>query len=173
MSRSWLVVVFMLCSVLLVGCATTPKYQWRAKFINHNARNSHFKATLDLFHRYSRYEAFKLYVTNRTDEDLEVNWNKTLYVVNGRTFGGFMFAGIIYKDRNNQKPPDVIFPKTTWNKIIWPNALVRWARGKRGGWLHDPLPEGENGVYLVVNVNGKEIKERIFINLSKEPVGTQ
>jgi hypothetical protein len=108
-----------------------------------------------------------LTVKNKTNKNLELNWNKTLYIVNGQTSGGFMFEGVVYKDRNNSKSPDVIFPNGTLSKAIWPNNLVYFSSGQYGGWRHESLPPGENGVYLTVIVDGKEISEKITMNLSR------
>ena len=70
-----------------------------------------------------------------------------------------MFEGIIYRDRNNPKPPDVVFANGKLSKIIYPNNFVHideWV-----GWHHHPLPFGENGIYLVVNADGQEISKKL------------
>jgi len=111
------------------------------------------------------YTAFILTIVNKTSQDLELDWNKTLYIYNGETKGGFMFEGIVYKDRNNPKPPDIIFANSTFTKVIFPNSNVQFTSW---GWEHIPLPLGENGIYLVVKVGEKEIKEKLNLVLSRE-----
>jgi hypothetical protein len=115
-------------------------------------------------------QAFLLTIENKTDKDLELDWNKTLYISNGRTSGGFMFEGVVYKDRNNPKPPDIIFAKSRFLKTIWPNNLVHFSSGKYGGWRNEDMPTGENGVYLTVKIGDQEIKEKITINITREQV---
>lgn len=115
-------------------------------------------------------KAFSLTIENKTDKDMELDWNKTLYISNGKTSGGFMFEGVVYKDRNNPKPPDIIFAKSTFSKTIWPNNLVYFSSGKYGKWRNEDMPTGENGVYLTVKVGSQEIKEKITINLIREQV---
>lgn len=94
-------------------------------------------------------EAFTLNLTNNTDKDIEIDWNRTLYLVHNQTHGGFMFEGIVYRDRNNPKPPDIVFAHSTLRKTIWPNDLVYFSSGTRyANWSHEAMPRGENGVYL-------------------------
>lgn len=81
-----------------------------------------------------------------------------------------MFEGVVYKDRNNPKPPDIIFAKSTFSKTIWPNNLVYFSSGKYGGWRNEDMPTGENGIYLTVKVGDQEIKEKITINITREQV---
>ncbi len=109
--------------------------------------------------------AFRLSVTNKSQNNIEVNWNKTLYIANNQTSGGFMFEGVVYRDRNNPKSPDVVFPNSTLTKTIWPNNLVNFQTGQYGGWKHERMPAGDVGVYLSTNVNGKEINERLMVHL--------
>lgn len=104
-------------------------------------------------------EAFRLTVKNKTNKNLELNWNKTLYVVQGQTAGGFMSEGVVFKDRNNPRSPDVIFPGSELSKTIWPNNLVSYKRG----WENEDMPTEGNGVYLTVVVDGKEISEKLAI----------
>jgi hypothetical protein len=111
-------------------------------------------------------DAFTLVITNKTGKNLEVNWNKTLYIMRGQTSGGFMFEGVLYKDRNNQKTPDIVFGNSTFSKKLWPNNLVEYSTGKYGGWRNESMPSGENGIYLTVNIDGKEISQKLITNIS-------
>ena len=114
-------------------------------------------------------QAFQLRIVNKTDKDIEVNWNKTLYIRNGQTSGGFMFDGVIYADRNNNKPPDVVFKKSSFAKVIWPSNLVVFITGASGGWRHIAMPNGSHGLYLTILVNGKEINQRVELTISGPP----
>ena len=110
--------------------------------------------------------SFILSIRNLSDKDIELDWNKTLFIANGTTSGGFMFEGVLYRDRNNQKAPDMIFAKGTFTKAIYPNNLVEYRSGQYGGWDHTSMGTGENGVYLTVKVGNEEIKEKITTNIS-------
>jgi len=78
-----------------------------------------------------------------------------------------MFEGVVFKDRNNPKPPDVIFPNGHLVKSIYPNNLVGFYSGKYARWYHSPMDSGMNGAYLSVIVDGKEINEKLTVNLSR------
>lgn len=111
------------------------------------------------------WQCFKLSVENKTKKNIEIVWDKTFFVTNGSTSGGFMFDGIIYRDRNNQKPNDIVFGNSTFNRLILPNNLLEYIASV--GWLHKIIPPGETGVYITMIVDGKEINERVIINIQK------
>jgi len=108
------------------------------------------------------YTAFDLSIENKTDSDIELVWDKTYYLSGGKTSGGFMFEGVVYKDRNNSKPSDIVFPKESLQKTIWPNILVAFYRQ----WYNQQMPDGENGAYVTLKINDKEIREKMTVNLS-------
>lgn len=110
---------------------------------------------------------FWLFIENKTDKDLEIDWNKTLFLDNGTTRGSFMFEGVVFRDRNNPKPPDIVFAKSRFSKQIWPNNLVDFTSGRYGGWSHNSLPLGTVGVYLTVRQGQNEIRERMTVNLAR------
>lgn len=158
-----------------------PKYTCVVEPSSQTVENEYFSATVSPAMRESgsysfedssgkyllseTYKAFNLYIKNKTHIDIELDWNKTLYIENGQTNGGFMFEGVIYKDRNNQKPPTIIFANSEFKKIIWPNNLVFFE--PELGWGHKPIELGQNGVYLTIKVGEKEIKEKLLLNMSK------
>ena len=157
--------------MLTSGCATT-RYVWKSDPASRSIDNEYFTAEISTAARFPAetswgWEGFRLIVKNKTNKNLELNWNKTLYIVHGQTSGGFMFEGIVYKDRNNPKSPDVVFPGGELSKSIWPNNLVKFFSG---GWIHDSMPPGENGIYLTVVVEGKEISEKLTVVLSRTQV---
>jgi hypothetical protein len=114
------------------------------------------------------YESFVLAVVNKSKKNIEINWNKTLYVAYNQTSGGFMFEGVVYRERNNPKQPDVVFAGGNLVKTIWPNALVEYESGKYGGWRNRKMWEGEHGVYLTLSIDGKEVNERLSVKLLRK-----
>lgn len=155
-------------SFLFFRCATPgPLYTWKIEPFSQRFENEYFSSSLspsDYSLTSDGFRAFNLKIKNKTSEDIEVDWNKTLYIENGQTNGGFMFEGVVYKDRNNPKQPDVIFVGTEFKKIIWPNNLVSFYGSS---WDHNEIPQGQNGAYLTIRVKEKEIKEKIILNMSK------
>jgi len=149
------------------GCASAgPKYTWKIEPFSQKVENEYFSASISptaFDYTWNGYEAFELTVKNKTGLDIELDWNKTIYIENNQTKGGFMFEGVVYKDRNNPKPPDIIFAGADFKKTIWPNTLVSFYRS----WSHEIIPPGQNGVYITIKTNENEIKEKIILNMSK------
>lgn len=163
----------LIAALLLAGCAELlglpPPQQWASQPERVTVQNDTFLATLEPGCLEFGCKAFALTLTNKTDKNLEVDWNKTLFITGGQTSGGFMFEGVVYRDRNNPKPPDIVFAKSTLAKVLWPNNLVDFSSGRYGGWNHQSMPRGENGVYLTVIVDGKEVHEKLTALLTVAP----
>lgn len=168
-----------LCMLLLLlfgltflsGCVTTgTRYVWYSEPDTGIVSKDYYEAKLIPYCGDYGCRSFQLVIKNKKEKDIELNWNKTLYITNGQTSGGFMFEGVVYKERNNPKMPDIIFGNTTLTKRIWPNNLVRFSAGRYGGWVHETMAEGENGIYLSIIIDGKEINEKLTVVLSKEIV---
>jgi len=149
--------------LFLVGCVAGKTYTV-TPVKKSTPLNAYFDATItptsaNVF----GYQAFILDIKNKSDKDIEVNWNKTYFIQNGQTNGTFMYEGIVYRDRNQPKSSDIIFANATFSKTIWPSNLVYYSSGSYGGWMHEAMSAGIVGVYLTANVDGKEIKEKIEV----------
>lgn len=155
---------------ILLGCATGPKFTWKIDPYQQSKDNQYYSVSIsptEYDDIWNGYTAFNLTVRNKTSEDIEIDWNKTLFIMADQTHGGFMYDGVLYKDRNNPKPPDVIFSGSEFRKTIYPNDLVRFLYRK---WRNLAMPEGENGVYLTIRIKGNDLREKITINMVKTPV---
>jgi len=109
----------------------------------------------------SGFYGFDLKITNKTNEDFELIWDKTYYLLHGQTSGGFYFGGIFYREVNEHKQNDIIFSKQTFQNLISPSCLVYFYRG----WSRKVFPNGENGIYLTMLINGKEIREKLTVDI--------
>jgi len=161
-------VVFLLtliCLFFISGCARAPWIIKSTPLIQTVDNNLYtIQLTPSEKNSYS-YTAFILTIENKTDKDIDLIWDRTYYLNDGKTSGGFMYEGIVYRDRSNPKPPDIVFPKIKFQKTIMPNILVEFsARG--AGWYANAMPDGENGIYITLIVNGKEVREKLVVNLS-------
>jgi len=171
-------IAFVLC-VLVAGCATIPsqpattatskpvKYSCASNI--QTCSNEFYDAYITpmLLKKYwgaEGYIGFELTIENKTDEDLELDWNRTLFIQDGRTNGGFMFEGVVYRARNNPKPPDIIFSGSRFSKQILPSNLVYFSRGRSGYWDHKFMGTGECGVSLSIKVAGREVREKMLID---------
>ena len=136
----------------------------------YNTLNDYFTMEISPVCNADGCKSFNLTVTNKTDKNLELDWNKTFYIRHGQKTGGFMFEGVTYKDRHNARSPDIIPPGDELSARVWPNDLVCYVIGKNGGWQKKPMPMGENGVCLTVKIEDKEVSEELSVSLSKMPV---
>jgi hypothetical protein len=161
---SWITAVTL---VSLVGCAGTlaPPAHWKSVPDIVVIENRQFRVQLKpVWGSHGGCEAFVLGVVNKTNKSIKVNWNKTLYFSGDQTSGGFMFEGVVYKERNNPKPPDVVPGNASMTKTIWPNKLVYYVPIR--GWRNEAMPEGDNGAYVSLSIDGKEVIERLVVRLS-------
>ena len=167
---AWLAAVTL---ISLAGCAGTipPPAHWKSVPDIAMVENERFRAQLKpVFGKSGGCEAFVLGIVNKTDKNIKVNWNKTLYISGGHTSGGFMFKGVAYKDRNNPKPPDVVPGNATLTKTIRPSNLAHYDPAQKDGWRHEAMPQGENGALVSLSIDGKEVTERLVVRLKVSEV---
>jgi len=175
-----LILIGCLLSVLLVGCAKrqptyteeqlkkmwqTPKYDSQVTPVRPAAETPQYtiKLAVGPKDRMGLHESFILTVHNKTAHDLVIDWNSTLFIQNNATSGGFMYAGIVYRDRNQPKPPEIVFPGATITKAIYPNENVFWSSFSHT-WQHGELT-GETGAYLALKVDGKPVREKLLVKV--------
>ncbi len=142
-----------------------------------NVENDYFSAQLEPLSQGKNYfDRFRLAVTNKTSQDLKIDWNKTRYLYNGRDSGVFVFEGIVAENiKNATIPPGIIPAGQTFTEEIGPLALV--ARGPLGGKGAEAgkitfgmIPSGESGILLVVRQNGNTIEEKIIVQTAQKEV---
>ncbi|MBE9574298.1 MAG: hypothetical protein IMF20_04105 [Proteobacteria bacterium] len=162
---------------VFTGCVASTV--WKSTPTVQNAENEYYEAHLEpLTNGHKFFVSFRLSVTNRTRKNFEIDWNKTRYIHNGRTRGGFVFKGIKPEDiRNSTIPPDTILAGVPFSKVISPFTML--ARPP----LRDPgvettestiypgiLPTGENGILLVIRQNGKAVVQKITLMIVAQEV---
>jgi len=104
----------------------------------------------------SFFVSFKLTVSNKSDNNLKINWNKTRYIHNGRRYGVFVFKGIKPEYiKNLTIPPDIIPAGNTFSKVISLYKLLARApirdgsKGKaESGIIPGIKPNGTNCILL-------------------------
>lgn len=170
-----LLVLTILSFFVLQGCTTTgAEYAWKNHQTNEPSNNDTFDATVSLSscnELWGTCKAFFLVVKNKTNKDMELNWNKTLFIDHGQTSGRFMLEGTQYSNRNNERSSDVIFAGGTLRKNIWPNSLVYYSNvgGRFGGWTNLEIPKNrEIGIYLTIDIDGVEVNRKIIGSFSEK-----
>jgi hypothetical protein len=121
------------------------------------------------------FVVFRLTVTNKSETQLQIDWNETRYLFNGRPHGLYVFRGIEPEAiRDRTIAPDVISPGDTFTRIVAPQKLLAYAPLREQHTLSPgesaisggPIPAGENGILLVVRKNGDEISEKLHVRIT-------
>ena len=162
---------------MAAGCVTTKKI-WTSRPVVQKATNPAYEARLEPITRgHNFFVMFKLEITNKTDKNLEIDWNQTRYLYNGRSHGVFVFKGIDPKTVKTAIPPDIIPPGVTFSKEIAPLKLVAWApikdktvKAGQMGISPGVIPTGQNGVLLVLIQDGKKIVAKLTIEITEKEV---
>ena len=118
-------------------------------------------------------QQFRLLVTNRSSKDLQIDWSATRYLFNGKPHGLFYFEGIDETNINNP-PPDVVAAGETLMKVIAPVQLMAIKPARSSAFKGQPrfstgpVPEGINGISLVLRQNGKQFREQLSVTVKIE-----
>lgn len=179
MRKSMVVCMLVCCIAFLVGCphrhayVPEPEEKWSYDSISNKIDNKDLTISItpEYWSSYRRgygWHSFNLSVTNKTNRNIEIVWDKTLFISKGSTNGRFMFDGVVYKERNNPRPNDIVFGNTTFNRLILPNNLVEFLGASSIGWFHNIIQPGENGIYITLKVDEKEVAETVLVNIRKE-----
>ena len=163
------ILIFISFMTILTSCA--PTRIWTSQPEYQTIENDYYTATFEpLQHDKNFFDTFRLVVTNKTDKKLEIDWNKTQYMLHGGFHERFVFEGVTTENVHNL-PSDTVPAGSTLTKEISPLNLVGWkplsARDMGGpSFTSGPLPEGINGIYLIVRQNGKEVGQKITLRIS-------
>jgi len=154
-----------LCAVVVTAGCEAPQSTWNAAPVTMQGDRFDVQLAPECWGGSYGCVGFHLTINNKTEDDIEIDWNKTLFIRQGQTAGGFTFEGIAYRDRNEPKNPDVVFAGSSWSKLIVPSVLVQWT-GR--SWIHNPMPAGDNGVYLHLRMGGEEVVQRVTLAMSRQ-----
>jgi hypothetical protein len=162
-------------SLLLFGCVTPTA--WVADPKVQTIRNPSYVVAFEpLKEEAAFFVYFNLSVSNRTDKDLMIDWNKTRYLRDGTAYGVFVFQGINPDDIRNQTiPPDTVPAGGTFKKEIAPYRLLARApirtRSSSAGKIEPGLiPVGRNGIRLVMKQDDNEIIETLHLTIDEQAV---
>ena len=154
------------CAPTLVSIST-PNIQ--------TADNSYYSAQFEpISEGKNFFEGFRLSIKNKTSNDLQIDWNKTRYLYNGRDSGVFVFKGIQPKDiKNLTIPPDIIPAGRSFSKEITPLKLLAReplsGKSKLAGKITPGLiPNGKSGILLFIRQNDNQIKEHLTVDITEK-----
>ncbi len=150
------------------GCA--PTRTWISSPESQSADNPVFSARFTPLRGSGSFiSQFRLEVKNKTRQPIEIDWNNTRYLFNQAPSGRFAFEGITEKNITHP-PSDVVAPEGALQKVISPVNLIAWRRGpgfvNQPAFSAGPVPEGQNGIRLVVRQNGQEIRAEMTVTIT-------
>jgi hypothetical protein len=153
---------FLLFLVLIpwAGCSTT-RIVWKSQPEVLKSSNPYFNVELSVYCEKDGCSGFNLFLENKTNKDLEIDWSRTFYLNQGKESGGFVFEGIILRDKNLRSPPEIVVAHGVLSKRITPESLVYHDIG----WKYRTMGPGDHGILLTVKADGREIRERLNLNL--------
>lgn len=108
---------------------------------------------------------FELTLKNKTEKTLEIDWNRSYYINNGKADGGLYFDGIVIAQRNNQRPPEIILPNSSLEKNLIPNNNFEFKIFPLAHWDFKYLQGYSHGVYLTLKSDGKEEVVNVSLDL--------
>lgn len=106
-------------------------------------------------------QSFLIDVKNKTNADVDIDWNKSLYVKDGQTDGGLYFDGIVVAQRNAPRAPDVIFAEMSLKKTVVPNNSLTLSLMPLAHWVVQDLQGKTNGVMLTFKSKSEEERIRV------------
>ncbi len=107
---------------------------------------------------------FSFVLKNKTDEPMDIDWNKVSFVDIGGESHKVMHEGVKYIARNESLAPTTVPPSAKLQDIVFPADYVYYSEGEYGGWRELALfPDGEKAlalkgqtftIFMPVRVNG-------------------
>jgi hypothetical protein len=152
--------LFLVALIPWTGCKTTRTF-WKSQPDVLKSSNPYFNVELSVHCDEDGCTGFNLFLENKTNKNLEIDWSKSFYLSQRKESGGFVFEGIILQDKNLRKPSEIVVSHGVLSKRITPETLVYTDQG----WRYRNMGPGDQGILLTVKVDGREIRERLNLNL--------
>lgn len=159
--------------VILLLTACVPAKTWISQPTRAEVQNADFTARLTPQKRdKAHFVSFRLVVQNNAGAPIQIDWNRSRYLCNGKFFGPVVFPDIDPAAIKKSIPPDTIPAGGTFNKEVFPLKLVAFAPmredildGEGRGLYPGPLPEGKNTIDLVIRVGDRDVSRKISVDL--------
>jgi hypothetical protein len=162
--------------LLLLLAACVPSKTWISRPSTQQVQNSDFSARLTPLKRdKEHFVSFRLFIDNKTDQKLKIDWNQTRYLANGKAYGPFVFPDIDPATIKTSIPPAIIPANGTFTKEVFPLKLVAFAPmrqqildGEGRGLYPGPLPKGKNSMDLIIYKGDRQLRQRITVDIEQD-----
>ena len=163
--------IWLLICLIPIMFSCAPTRTWTSVPTVQTTENAVFSARLEPL-RWGQdvtyFNAFRLTVSNKTDDDLEIDWTHTLYLINGHPDSRFIWAGI-GKENVNNPPPDIVSAGRNFSRIVVPLRMIAWkplnSASSRQAFTAGPLLEGRNGIDLIIRQGDRQMSERLTVEI--------
>ena len=171
----------MITLLFLFSSCAPPVEVYNADPTTRNVRNDYFDVefTPQKSEGKNYFDHFRLVIKNKTDKALILDWNQCNYLYQGKRRGLFGWEGLTFEilKKTRQHPKIPIGAGATNTSLIFPLELLGWdihlsqssAKRKRpeDAYHLGIIPAGMNGIRIYATQDGKVIKERIMVNITK------
>ena len=171
--QSFLGVIVVCLVFTLAACAGVEVYSSnpRVQIISNEYFNAELEPQLKAGQNF--FATFRFVLTNKTNKELQIDWQNTYYLINDQRNGRFLWEGVTWDGLKEirSKPLIPLAPGDTITRVIFPKKLVgRGSAMSKGGvqYTKGALPEGENGILLFVRQNGKVIREKMVVSIKTD-----
>ena len=164
----------MVMFLIFTGCATATVPVYTSNPATHTFQNDVFVGELEprLASGKHYFDSFRFVFTNKSSTDLQIDWQNTFYLHNGKKFGRWGAEGwtIEQLKEREEQPLVTVSPGNTLSGLIFPLELMarsRVADVDRGDdSFRGIIPEGESGMLLTVRQGGREIREELNFRIT-------
>ncbi|MCG6878917.1 MAG: hypothetical protein LJE96_07205 [Deltaproteobacteria bacterium] len=161
--------------LFLAACVTAKTKSWTSIPSTRQVQNADFSVQLTPLKRdKANFVSFRLFIDNKTNQPLKIDWNKTRYLCDGKSYGPVVFPSIDPATIKESIPPAVIPAGGTFTREIFPLKLVAFAPmreqildGEGRGLYPGPLPQGENTIDLVIYQGERQIRQQITVDIQQ------
>ena len=170
--------------LLFSSCATVNVYH--SNPASRTVKNEYFDLLIEPQPADGHYyfNAFRFVLTNKSNQPLNILWEQSYYLLNGRKNGQFGWEGMTFESlKEIRKNPYVkIDVGATSTGIVFPLKMMARISLKDRAKLGEsktedqfemgPLPKGENGMLLAVQIDGKVVQEKVVFVIDMTPMST-
>lgn len=171
---AFLVAMVPCLGVILTGCAGVQVKGYSSDPPVQRVSSDSYEVELEpqLREGQNFFATFRFSFTNKTSKELNIDWENSFYTLNGHKNGRFGWEGITWDGLKEIKAQPLIPVSAgdTLKTVIFPARLLGRSSaggGSTGGvrYTLGPLPEGANGISLIVRQNGKVLRQEIVVNI--------
>lgn len=118
---------FILATLGLAACA--PTWVTTSEPAIQSVGNDVYQLTLEpKKEEFNYYAFFRLTVANTSNAPIEIDWNQTYYLINGKRAKGFIFKGVTAEQiKEGTIPNDTVQPGASLVRDIAALRLITWA----------------------------------------------